>query len=161
MPVKSEIERRFLVKSLPPNFFIYPQSIIHQFYLDDGSNRRFRQEVGFGQTKYWQTVKSGSGVKRLEDELEISQVEFLLAQGQLAADLWKVRYHIPCNGLIAELNLFAGPLSGYMQIEVEFETMEQAMSFEQPDWFGHEVTDDPRHGNYNLARYGAPKGAGE
>ena len=32
------------------------------------------------------------------------------------------------------------------------------VTFEPPSWFGTEVTDDPRWGNANLARYGRPDG---
>jgi CYTH domain-containing protein len=42
--------------------------------------------------------------------------------------------------------------------EVEFESEAAADEFEPPDWFGPEVTDDPRYANRALAVDGVPGG---
>jgi CYTH domain-containing protein len=158
-PKKKEIERRFLMNHVPPLFFNYPASIIHQGYLADGSGTRLREETIDERTRYYRTIKKGTGVEREENEREISPRYFRQRWREVEASLWKVRYHIPCGNHLAELNFFCGRLSGYVQIEVEFNTREEADAFVPPDWFGREVTDDPRHSNYELARNGAPKEA--
>jgi len=44
-----------------------------------------------------------------------------------------------------------------VQIEVEFDSNEEAVAFVPPAWLGEEVTHDKAHGNYSLAKYGRPE----
>ena len=50
-----------------------------------------------------------------------------------------------------ELDVFAAPYEGLRIAEVEFPSVEDAMAFEKPLWFGEEVTDDPHYRNAFLA----------
>ncbi len=152
----NEIERKFLVKSLPENLEQYPCEEIVQGYLvisEDGSEIRLRKQGD----KYFQTFKRGSGKARQEKEVEITKDQF--------ASLWdltedkrveKMKYQIPYENSIIELDIYSGSLEGLASAEVEFESLQKSNQFEPPDWFGRDVTDDNRFKNQKLALYGIP-----
>jgi CYTH domain-containing protein len=158
-PIPMEHERRFFLTqkqlhSLPFNFLKYPCSYITQGYLEDPLRTRIREEDKKGECSYFQTQKSGEGISRLEDERQISNDEFESMWSAVGASLEKSRYFIKWKGFVFELNTFHGSLDGYVQIEVEFSSHEDALQFVPADWMGKEVTDDPQHGNYFLAKNG-------
>jgi len=69
-PQFQEIERKFLVESLPENLEQYPHKEVVQGYLaitEDGTEVRLRQKG----SKYFQTVKSGSGKTRFDQRLKL------------------------------------------------------------------------------------------
>ena len=55
------------------------------------------------------------------------------------------------DGLKAELDIFEGKLSGLVFVEVEFESEEQAVCFQPPQWFGEEVSDQECFSNAYLS----------
>lgn len=63
----------------------------------------------------------------------------------------KTRFRIPLNGLVWEVDEFAGNNSGLVLIEVELASPDQPL--EKPDWVGEEVSTDPRYSNAMLARH--------
>ena len=56
------------------------------------------------------------------------------------------------SGLTIELDVFTGPLKGFVMAEVEFPSEDKAASYTAPDWFGKEVTYDPLFHNSNMSR---------
>ena len=154
-----EHERRFVPKldKLPFDFRDYPMSEIFQGYLEDGVGTRVRCESKKGEGHiFTRTVKTGEGVSRREEENEITSDEFNDIWNRISCTLKKFRYFIPYNGFEVQLNIFSGTLEGYIQIEVEFASGDEALLFQPPAWLGPEVTDDKRHRNYSLAKNGAP-----
>ena len=75
----------------------------------------------------------------------------------------KTRYRLPAgdglviDGLVIELDVYAGSLSGLQVAEVEFGDEDAARRFRPPAWFGREVTDDDRFKNRSLAVDGLPE----
>ena len=130
---------------------------IHQGYMLDQRGSRLRDELENDMHKYFLTWKEGEGVKRPEHEYGITVKRFLADWRSVAASLWKIRYLISLGDYAIELNFFIGALYGYIQIEREYDTMEQQAAFVAPLWFGKKVTDDKSHGNYSLAFNGLPK----
>lgn len=96
-------------------------------------------------------------MSRIEDEKEITEDIFNAKWKNVCCSLKKTRYFITFNETLYELNIFHGNLDGYIQIEVEFKTHEDALAFIPPAWLGKEVTDDKAHNNSTLAKYGLPK----
>lgn len=160
--IPMEHERRFFPsrENLPEDLDSYPKIYIFQGYLEDELKTRIRHEYdcSSGMSSYSMTRKSGKGVSRQEDEREITQDEFGVLVVRDGCFLEKTRYFVPWEGVVVEINIFSGrKLEGYVQIEVEFDSHEEAMAFDPPDWFGPEVTDDDQHGNYSLAKNGFPE----
>lgn len=103
-------------------------------------------------------MKTGSGISRPENEIEIARKAFkLLWEKAKDCSLRKSRYFICHDGIHYQLNIFHGAHAGYVQIEVEFDSNKKAVAFVPPPWLGKEVTHDKAHGNYSLAKYGRPE----
>lgn len=152
-----EHERRFFpnLATFMFNKDQYPSTLIIQAYLEDELRTRIRDEFDrLTGHVYTQTRKTGDGVSRPEDEHKISKKAFDAMLENATCQLVKIRYFMPYDGFVAQVNFFEGDLSGYVQIEVEFDTEEEANPFVPPAWLGLEVTHDKRHGNYWLAKYG-------
>jgi len=149
-----EIERKFLLRRLPEDFASRSGEEIRQGYAEDGL--RFRQKGA----RYFETRKFGTGLVAEEHEREITRDEFERAWPSTEGRrLEKTRTEVELgNGLVAEVDIFAGALAGLRYVEVEFDDVETARAFTPPDWFGREVTDDLRYKNSSLARLGLPPG---
>lgn len=155
MELPREIERKFLVKSLPSNFDQHPSVLIKQGYVEISSSQsiRYRQEGD----KFFQTIKAGPSDNRVELEMELSKDQFDQMWPKTAGQrLSKTRFFIPVGENIADLDIYQGELDELLTVEVEFKTAEEKDQFAPPDWFGQEVTDDPSYSNYSLATNGLP-----
>jgi CYTH domain-containing protein len=152
-----EIERKFLIPTLPQDLERFPCSRIEQGYVAiDAAGievriRRRRERTSL-------TIKGGSGRSRAEEEIEIDAPRFArlwaLSGGRC---LEKTRYEIPADGgLTIELDVYRGRLEKLATAEVEFASLEAAERFVAPPWFGKEVTDDDAYKNRRLAVDGRP-----
>ena len=153
-----EIERKYLLRRIPKNLASHPHEAISQGYIsitDDGTEVRLRRK---GQ-RFYETVKRGSGQRRVELEIEITQGQFdALWEATAGKRVEKVRYVIPLSGgLLAQVDMYAGRLTGLITAEVEFKTEDQAAGFHAPPWFGQEVTHEDAYKNQRLAIRGLPR----
>ena len=150
-----EIERKFLLKSLPEN--MRDGRNILQGYIahDEQMEVRIRQ---YGD-RHLLTVKEGRGLRRREIEIEITPAQFqALWPSTEGRRLVKVRSQIRHGLFRVELDRYLGDLEPLLVGEVEFSSMEESERFEKPDFFGEEVTDDDAYGNRSLALHGIPEG---
>ena len=148
-----EIERKFLVKSLP-NLDKRTKDKILQGYISKSPEVRVRQKGSL----YFLTIKSQGALNRKEFETLITLSHFkTLWYDFIEEYISKTRYYIRLNQQsIAELDIYHDELEGLITVEVEFESEEEANNFTPPDWFGKEVTYDSRYKNKNLAVNGLP-----
>src|SRR5205809_6494876 len=87
------------------------------------------------------TFKVGRGSHREEREIKLSQKQFAaLWPGTSGRRLRKVRYEIPCEDLLIELDIYRGRHAGLVVAEVEFPDGASCRKFKAPCWFGREVT---------------------
>jgi adenylate cyclase len=153
-----EIERKFLLAERPPGLDDHPRSTIEQGYLavaPDGVEVRVRRSGDVCTL----TVKSGPGLVRVEEELAIDGRRFEalweLTQGRRVA---KTRFRIALgDGLVAEVDDYAGPLAGLLVAEIEFPSRAASDAFAPPGWLGREITGDARYANRTLALSGPPR----
>jgi CYTH domain-containing protein len=152
-----EIERKFLVKRLPPGAEMLSGDPIRQGYViatEDGIELRVRQK----QSRYFQTIKMGQGLSRTEIEFELTQDQFRrLWPSTEGRRVSKTRCRLPVGEHTAELDRFDGDLAGLLLVEVEFPSVEASQQFSPPDWFGKDVTEDGRYKNKYLAVHGIPE----
>lgn len=145
-----EIERKYLVKNLPDHLSQYTCLEIEQAYLNREPVIRIRKQ----NEEYILTYK-GSGMMMREEynlPLDRASYEHLLekADGKI---IKKKRYVIPiADGLLVELDVFAGVHSGIVLAEVEFPDMESCMAFQPLDWFGEDVTMREEYHNSNMSK---------
>ncbi len=157
--VTTEIERKFLLRELPPPERLGDGVALRQGYLAiDGS---VALRIRITPDRCVLTVKAGAGIQRTEVEREVTVEE--------ADALWahtggrhidKVRHRVPlADGLIAELDRYHGHLEGLATVEVEFPDLDTAAAFVPPDWFGRDVSEEPGWSNAELALHGRPSTA--
>jgi CYTH domain-containing protein len=149
-----EIERKFLVQSLPPGWKPVSGSQIRQGYFPLRSRDteiRIRQKG----TQHFITIKAGRPGVRLEEEIRITKrcFESLWPLVREACVL-KTRYTIRYSGRTIELDTYKGRHQGLITAEVEFPSKREGQAFEPPKWFGREITGNRRYINESLARRG-------
>jgi len=148
--MSTEIERKFLVPTLPELDRPFRFKRIRQGYLqnDGGTEVRMRE----WNRKFFLTMKSGAGVARDETEIRLQRQQFESLWSHPNLDkIIKERAVFKTGSFTFEIDRYEQELSGLIVVEVEFENLEAAGSFEVPSWFGPEITFDSRFKNRSLA----------
>jgi adenylate cyclase len=149
-----EIERKFLVKSLPKGL---PQgTAIIQGYLahDEHLEVRIRQSGN----RHTLTVKEGRGLMRRETEIEISASQFNeLWPSTAGRRVEKTRSAVNCGKFTVEVDRYLGSLAPLVTAEVEFSSAAESEEFVKPEFLGAEVTDVDAYKNLFLALQGVPE----
>ena len=146
-----EIERKFLIKSLPHNLDSFPFHQIEQGYLCTEPVVRIRRQ----DEEYYLTSKSKGLMVREEYNLPLTREAYCHLRSKTDGILIsKKRYLIPLPpGYTIELDIFAGKLAPLILAEVEFATEEEANNFLPPEWFGEDVTYSNKYHNSTLSRF--------
>ena len=145
-----EIERKFLIKTMPENLDQYQCHLIEQAYLCTNPVVRIRRQ----DDEYILTWKGKGMMAREEYNLPLTKegYEHMLpkADGNI---ITKKRYLIPLSdGLKAELDIFERKFQGLTLVEVEFPDEAAANAFLAPEWFGEDVTWSSLYHNSVLSR---------
>lgn len=153
-----ERERRWLISTPPAGFDLnQPHTLIEDRYLS-GTNLRVRQMADSA---------TGNNVFKLskkvpENPLDLSRIiittiylsagEHGLLQTHPANLLIKRRYRLELpGGQLCSLDRFESPVAGLQTAEVEFASDDEMNAFVAPDWFGTEVTQNPRYTGAAIA----------
>jgi adenylate cyclase len=146
-----EIERKFLVEWLPEDLKQSRSLVIEQGYLaTESAGRQVRLRKTGGATSL--TFKVGRGSHREEREIKLSRKQFAtLWPGTSGRRLRKVRYEIPWDNVMIEIDIYRGRHAGLVVAEVEFPDSTSCRRFKPPWWFGREVTGEKRYSNVRLA----------
>jgi CYTH domain-containing protein len=152
-----EIERKLLVETPPEDLGDWDAARLEQGYLaiTDEVEVRVRREDGDGAVL---TVKSAPGLSRVEEEMALEPGAFErlwpLTAGRRVVKVRHRRSETP--GVVMELDVYEGELSGLMTLEVEFADEDAAHAWTPPPWAGREVTGDKAYANQTLALRGKP-----
>ncbi len=147
-----ETERKFLVKDdtwragNPAGLFY------RQGYLSRVKERVVRVRAAGG--KGFITVKGITrGISRTEYEYEIpvEDANYMLDHLCEQPLIEKMRYKVPFEGMIWEVDEFQGDNLGLVLAEIELSHEGQEVI--QPPWLGKEVSGDPRYYNANLVEH--------
>lgn len=147
---KPELERRFLLDSLPPGAVSKTVRIIDRYFL--GTRLRLRQMVeatGDSSSTFYkltQKVPAPDGAPGLLSTIYLSKQEYALLAELPASVLHKTRYRIPPFGV----DVFDSPLDGLYLAEVEFDDAAAMDAFIPPPWIVAEVTRDSRFAGGRL-----------
>ena len=144
-----EIERKFLIKELPDDIASYPFHLIEQAYLTTDPVIRVRRS----DDDYYMTYKGSGLLAREEYDLPLTPGAYdtlkAKAEGNMIS---KKRVLIPYKSYTIELDIFDPPFAPLILAEVEFSSIEEANSFEGPEWFGEDVTNDTNYHNSTMSR---------
>ena len=144
-----EIERKYLIDTLPDHLEQYECRQIEQGYLNTDPVVRIRKS----NDKYTLTYKGAGLMCREEYNLPLNSESFAHLKEKIDGVLIeKKRYLIPLTEkLTIELDVFEGELAPLVLAEVEFETKE-AERFVPPAWFGEDVTFSSKYHNSTLSK---------
>lgn len=145
-----EIERKYLIQTLPENLEQYPHHIIEQGYLCTEPVVRIRRQ----DDDYILTYKSKGLMVRDEYNLPLTAAAYEhlkpKADGLI---ITKTRYVIPLDKILnIELDVFHEAYEGLYLAEVEFPNEDMANGFIPPDWFGEDVTFSSKYHNSTLSQ---------
>lgn len=145
-----EIERKFLINSLPENLDTYPFHTLEQAYLCTEPVVRVRRS----DDEYILTYKSKGLMSREEYNLPLTAESYEHLKAKADGNIiCKRRYLIPLeSGYTIELDLFEPPFEGLILAEVEFPSEEEANAFLPLAWFGEEVTWSTEYHNSTLSQ---------
>lgn len=143
-----EIERKYLIHTLPDHLEQYPKRELEQGYLCTAPVVRIRKD----NERYELTYKSKGLMVREEHNLPLTEEAYTHLKTKIDGRLIsKTRYLIPLGeALTVELDVFHGDLAPLLLAEVEFPDEESANRFTPPDWFGEDVTFSSKYHNSNL-----------
>ncbi|MCO6184955.1 CYTH domain-containing protein [Rhizobium sp. L1K21] len=151
-----EIERKFLVRDARWKDKAGPGSKLTQAYVAvmDDRNVRIRLSQD-GSAKL--TMKAGrAGLTRDEVEFSVPANEAReLLELSIGNVIEKVRYVVPYEGFLWEIDVYEGDLDGLVVAEVELESENDDPAI--PAWVGMELTGDAAYSNQSLALYGLPE----
>ncbi len=148
-----EIERKFLTGKLPENLDEYAYHIIEQAYLTTDPVIRVRRE----DDEYYMTYKGNSSedtaLAHSEYNLPLTKDSYETLKSKADGNIiTKKRVLIPYGKYTIELDIFDEPFKPLVIAEVEFPSIEEANSFEKPDWFKEEVTGQKQYSNARMSR---------
>ena len=150
-----EIERKFLIKEMP-DLTKYPSKKLVQGYLTTNPTVRVRDEGGEFILTY--KSKSKDHISREEYNLPLTKEAFESLISKTEGNIIsKTRYYIPLgknkegSELTLELDVFDPPFAPLIFGEVEFPTIDEAESFEVPEWFGEDVSANREYYNSVMA----------
>ena len=160
--VNKEIERKFLLRRLPPkNILNEGKTFFYStIYIYSGDPElRLREKLDKQSAAvYTMTIKFGEGLVR--DEFIVPITESLFKRFFLSMDggalITKIRYELKVGDLVWEIDDFTDWQGDLFIAEVELRDSRQAVVF--PEWLDveKEITTDPRYFNKNLALTGIP-----
>ncbi|ANV83807.1 adenylate cyclase [Picosynechococcus sp. PCC 7003] len=146
-----EIERKFLVigdrwRDLAPGI------PYRQGYLQRTPEKTVRVRIA-GEQAFLTIKGKTEGIRRLEFEYPIPLIEALEMLEHLGdrPQIEKIRYRIPLDNFLWEVDEFLGENQGLILAEIELTTADQV--FPKPNWIGPEVSHEPRYYNANLVSY--------
>ncbi len=158
-----EIERKFLIKTLPTDLEQYPFLHIEQAYLNVNPVVRVRKE----DENYYMTYKGNGMMAREESNLPLNREAYYHLRDKADGNIIsKRRYLIPLEhpgfkegapkppddySLTIEVDVFDAPFAPLVMAEVEFWSKRAAEAFCPPDWFGEEVTYCKEYHNSYMA----------
>jgi len=149
-----EIERKFLLKSIPDLNTCIASHDIEQFYLLNDGLEKSSVRIRKYDNLFFFTFKKGGGLSKVEIEFEISKENYFDFEKIIISKniIKKTRFEYDLgSGLIAEIDFFSGKFKDYLVCEVEFLTEKDAHDFIPPEWFGEDVSGDKRYGNIYMA----------
>jgi CYTH domain-containing protein len=148
-----ENELSWLVKEMPDLAGTKSKGI-EQHYLSaspDPLRIRATDNAAFEITKKV-TVDAADATRKDEINIPLTATEFAELKTLSKRSLAKTRHYLPLdNGLVAELDVFHGPLEGFVKVEVEFPDETARAAFVPPAWFGRDISAEKWAKNSKLA----------
>ena len=149
-----EIERKFLLSGTPPSVLDSPKLVVKQGWIPGKKLKERLRMTSYedGSARYFRTVKSGSGLVKIEIEEQTNAELFdYLWPLTVGRRVTKLRYLVQEVGFLWEVDVFTD--RELVLAEVELPTPESLAPM--PAWIlpymVREVTEDSSYSNSSLA----------
>lgn len=145
-----EIERKFLVDHAKWEQLSKPKGTDYSqgYITDDPATIRVRIA---GEHAYLTIKGTSVGFTRNEYEYEIPVVDaHELLESFAGERVEKIRYEIPVDDVVWEVDVFKGANEGLVIAEVELNSEDHLINI--PEWVGEEVTGNKKYYNSRLAK---------
>lgn len=145
-----EIERKFLVKNDDWRVGATGRPYSQGYISTTQPGQTVRVRV-VGDQGYLTLKGPTEGITRSEFEyaIPIADAKEMLATMCDRPPIEKIRYRLPINNLVWEIDEFSGENAGLIVAEVELTSEDQPIA--RPTWLGKEVSGDFRYFNANLS----------
>lgn len=145
-----EIERKFLVSGQRWRTFADEGTAIRQAYVIAQDDRSLRVRL-YGDGRARITLKVGhTALVRDEYEFDIDRDEAEdMLRHAIGNVIEKVRYRVPHEGHVWEIDVYDGSHRGLVIAEVELSSIHDEP--EMPNWVGREVTGESQYSNQSMA----------
>ncbi len=147
-----EIERKFLIDDFP-DLPLLEEAQVYQGYLSVDPVVRIRSKDTDAGTDFKLCIKGKGSIARTEVEIPITQGQFEELKGLLKAEMvhkdYKV-YALPGGRRLECSRVDEGSPTEFLYAEVEFTSLEEALSFPMPPFLLQDVTEDPY---YKMNQY--------
>lgn len=145
-----EIERKFLVSGQRWRTFADAGIAIRQAYVVAQDDRSLRVRI-YGDGRARITLKVGhTALVRDEYEFDIDRDEAEdMLRHAIGNVIEKVRYRVPHEGHVWEVDLYSGAHRGLVIAEVELSSIHDEPKL--PNWVGREVTGESQYSNQSMA----------
>nr|WP_298100308.1 CYTH domain-containing protein [uncultured Shinella sp.] len=145
-----EIERKFLVSGQRWRTFANEGVAIRQAYIVAQDDRSLRVRI-YGDGRALLTIKVGhAALVRDEYEVEIDRDEAEdMLRHTVGTIIEKVRYKVPHEGYVWEVDVYSGAHRGLVIAEVELSSIHDDPQL--PNWVGREVTGESQYSNQSMA----------
>lgn len=145
-----EIERKFLVSGQRWRTFADEGIAIRQAYIVAQDDRSLRVRI-FGDGRARTTLKIGHAVlvrDEYEYDIDRDEAEDMLRHA-IGNVIEKVRYKVPHEGHVWEVDVYGGAHKGLIIAEVELASIHDEPNL--PNWVGREVTGESQYSNQSMA----------
>ena len=142
-----EIEKKFLVINENWRQSVNKSISYVQGYFSTDESCSIRIRISDGDASL--NIKSATlGITRSEYDypVPLKDAKEMLETLCIKPLIEKIRYYVPVDNHIWEIDVFSGDNEGLVVAEVELESTNEIIDL--PDWIGEEVSHDPRY--YNI-----------
>lgn len=137
MSNKTEIERKFFVKSIPS--VLSDPVLYERYYLVRKGGVEVRIQKKGDKYEFERKVESNN-LARTGQKLEITRTEFEELKKLCDEAILRESYLLP-DYEDGSLKVYKGKYDGLVRAEFEFDSEEDANAFVKPEWVGEEITD--------------------
>ena len=154
-----EIERKFLIKEFPTDLELIREVDIWQGYVSVEPEVRIHRakDRGTGVENFRLTLKGEGTLTRTEIKTDIDEAFYQEALGLMSGEVIYKDYRSYRLGdyVLEVCHVDPGMPLEFMYAEIEFQSEEEAESFQSPDFLGEEVTDNDY---YKMKNYWKRRG---
>ena len=150
-----EIERRWLVKSIPDIRHSVGVHIQQGYLTKPGDLVCTRVRIIDGELGELTLKLNGTGISCDEFNYSIPLEDATILMESTTNKVEKMRFKILYLGQGFEFDVFLGPHTGFTVVELELTSEDQVVIL--PDWVGEEITGKKEYSNLSIAFNGVPE----